>query len=123
MATITPGKIVPAGVAPTYNAASAGGDKVAATSNERDVLHVKNGGGSSVTVTIAAQVTSAYVEGAGTLTVPDLTVAVPATTGDRFIAIPSNYVGIDGTYNVSWSATTSVTFAGLQLPAISKSFN
>ncbi|WP_127078349.1 hypothetical protein [Rhodomicrobium lacus] len=122
MTAYTPQKVTPAGVTATYNSASTTGDKVPASGNERDILHVKNGAASAVTLTIAAQTTNTYQEGVGTQPVPDLVITVPAS-GDKFVGpIPQAYVGVDGTYNLSWSSSASVTFAPLQLPPVSRSF-
>jgi hypothetical protein len=96
------------GLAATYHAASAGGDKVAPS--ESCFLHVKNGGGSPVTVTL---VTPGTVD---SLAITDRTVSVPATTGERFIKVPASIYRdpADGLASITWSGTTSVTFAVLQ---------
>ena len=122
MATYTPQNIVPVGVAPIYHVAAAGGDKVAASGNERDYIHVKNGGGSGITVTIPAQVSSVYQDGVGNLTPADIAVAVGASGEEIIGPIPQAYIGADGNFNIMWSAVTSVTFATMRLPAVSRGF-
>jgi hypothetical protein len=53
MAALTAQSITPSGVTLSFSSAAAGGDTIAAPSgDERTALYVKNGGGSSVTVTI-----------------------------------------------------------------------
>lgn len=68
-------------------------------------LYVKNAAGSPITVTIA---TPGTVDG---LAIADLTVSVPATTGERMIGPfpPGIYNQSDGTVYVDWSSATSVT--------------
>ena len=85
-----------AGIAPTYTAATVDGFAV---NNEyyRVILHVKNGNASPCTVTVQ---TPGTVDG---LAIPDLTVVVPATTGDKMIGPFPGAV-----YNVDDSATTGV---------------
>jgi hypothetical protein len=105
MATVTVQTMTRAGIAPTYNAASGGGDKFAPG---RDTyVHIKNGGGGSITATFAVDLD---VED---LAVADATVTVPA--GAERIAGPfSAHLfedSADGLVHVAWSGTTSVTFA------------
>jgi hypothetical protein len=112
VATVNTQDISRAGVAPTYNAASGGGDKFGPGANV--FVHVKNAGGASVTPTF---VTPGLV---AELAVADSAlVTVPATTGDRMIGpFPSElFAGSDGLVAVTWSATTSVTFAVLRVPS------
>lgn len=104
MAEVSADQIQIGGTAPTYNAASSGGDKV--PPGDRTVLHVKNDSGSSIDCTI---VTPGTVLGQD---ISDVVVSVPAS-GERF-AGPLPYqelAGDDGLVDVTWSATTSVTFA------------
>lgn len=122
MAALSVQSIVPGGLAPSYSAASATGDTVASPANdERTFIHVKNAGGAAIVVTInPVSPTSAKVQGAGVLTVPAISVSVPATSGDRMIGpIPQAYIDAGGNINLSYSAVTSVTVAALRLPAAS----
>lgn len=93
------------GVVPAPATASAGGDKVPPGSR----VHVINGGGASINATV---VTPGTVRG---LTVQDQIIAIPNGT------FPANCKGFDvppdlyqdptdGLVNITWSATTSVTF-------------
>lgn len=103
MATVSTQVVTNAGVGINYSNASPGGDRFVPAA--RTFLHVKNGSGSSVTVTLA---TPGSVDG---LAIADRTVSVPAGT-ERMIAVPSElYRSSDGLADVTWSATTSVTFA------------
>ena len=77
-------------------------------------LLVMNAGGSTDTVSIAV---AAGDPGVG-LTIADVTVSVPATTGDRLIGpLPAQYFadGTTGYATVTHSFTTSVTCAVLKL--------
>lgn len=108
MASYDAERIQIAGTAPTYNAAAAGGDKVPPGADV--VLHVKNGDASAHTVTV---VTPGTVAGQA---IGDVAVSVPAG-GERFIGplTPRVFAGSDGKVDLTWSATTSMTFAAIQL--------
>lgn len=100
-------RITRAGVVPTYGAAAAG-DTVPVGDNV--FLHVKNGSGGSVTLTVAA------VGGEGGLALQDLAVAIPV--GEKVIGPISDELfknTTDGKAHLTWSSTTTVTFAVLQL--------
>ena len=123
MATVTPQSATLAGVTPTYNTATTGGDKVAASLNERTYVHVKNAAASPVTLTIALQSGALYQDGVGMVTPSDLSISIPATTGEKIIGpIPQAYIGSDGNFNLAWSSATSVTFAAITLPALSRGY-
>jgi hypothetical protein len=69
------------------------------------VLHVRNASGSAVTVTVL----DSSLTPAGNASA-NLTVSVPATTGERFIYIPQSAVNpATGLISVTFSATASVT--------------
>lgn len=104
MATVAPQRPNLSGLAATYAAASAGGDKF--DPGEHVMAHVKNASAAAVTVTI---VTPNTVVG---LAVADAGGSVPAG-GDRFFGpFPrEHFAGSDGLVSVTWSATASVTFA------------
>lgn len=105
MATVATQVIPVTGLNATYNAASAGGDKVAPGC----FLHVKNGSGASINVTLATPGTLQ-----GDLAIDDRVVAVPAS-GDRFIAVTDDYRDpTDGLAHLAWSASASVTYAVLR---------
>lgn len=95
----------PAGATPTYNTASAGGDKI--QQPEGDIIIVRNGGGSSINMTLVTP---------GTLPngdqYPDKVIAVPAG-GERWVLLGPEYTDSNQQCSITWSATTSVTFAVL----------
>jgi hypothetical protein len=101
MATYTVQSIVAAGIVPSY-AAAASSDKFA--NNGRTYLHVKNGGGAPITVTIVTQYT------AGGLALADQAVSV-ANGAEKVIGpFPTDlYNDANGETTVTYSATTSVT--------------
>lgn len=104
-----------AGVVPTYNAAAAG-DQVQA---EDDVyIHVKNASGAPITVTIP---TPGKTQG---IDIADPVFSVAATTGERIIGpLRPDLFGDPasspaGLVSLTWSSTTSVTWAVLELPRV-----
>ncbi|MGA4864102.1 hypothetical protein ACPB9J_15795 [Streptomyces lavendulocolor] len=110
MATLTTQTITAAGLDPTYAAASGGGDKV--TPGPTTFLHVINGGGSPVTVTLAVP-GNFYAAVAN----PDLEVTV-AASGERMIPVPQApfaNAADSGLASVSYSGVTSVTVAALRI--------
>jgi hypothetical protein len=89
-------------------AAAGGGDSFPNTGQE--MLYVRNGGGSQITVTLAYQVT---FDGQ---TIPSKTVAVPA--GEAMLIGPfptGSYNDANSRANVTYSGVTSVTVAALKL--------
>lgn len=97
-----------AGLKPTYAAANADGHMFTPESGR--VLHVKNGGGSPITVTVQAEVS---LDG---LVLPDRTVSIP-TSEERLIgpfagAVYMQRTGANkGKVYVDFSAVASVTVA------------
>ena len=89
---------------PTY-AAVAASDTVTADPAGL-ILHVKNAGGSSDTVTITDPGTTPSGSAA-----TNPTFAVPATTGDRMYFLPSSFANSSGIITIAHSFTTSVTCA------------
>lgn len=109
MATLTVQAVALAGLAPTYAAATGGGDKVAP--GERTFLHVKNGAASAVTVTLTA---AATVRGQA---VSNLTVSVPAS-GERMVGpITADLFQnpTDGLAAIGYSSATTVTVAAIRI--------
>lgn len=105
MSALATQQIPVTGLAPAYTAAGASGDTVAP--GERTVLHVKNGSGSSINVTVAVPGTE-YGQAR-----PDPVVAVGAGA-DKFIYLPDEIADpTDHRVHVTYSATTSVTVAAL----------
>lgn len=109
MATLTVQDIVQTGLEASYAAAAGGGDEIPNTGQQ--FLHVKNGGGSDIVVTITS--TATY----GGLAVADPTVTVTAGE-DRFIGPfpPGVYNNSNGRVAVAYDSVTSVTVAALRLP-------
>jgi hypothetical protein len=110
MAQITPSRAALTGTTLTANAASAGGDSIA---NLRGgtFLQVINGSGASINCTLAAAITSR----GGDATYPPQTVAnnvvaVGAGVTKLIGPIPAAYNDGNGNVQVTWSATSSVTF-------------
>lgn len=107
MATLAIQPIDLDGVEPTYTAAAGGGD--AMLPGKHNFLHVKNGGGSSVTVTLVTPIT------AHGLAVDDQTVAVPAGE-ERMVRVPPERYRnpSTGLASITYSGVTTVTVAALR---------
>lgn len=109
MATLGTQVIALAGLAPTYAPATGGGDRCEV--GDRNFLHVKNGAGSPVTVTLTA---TAALRGQA---VSNVTVSVPAA-GERMIGPLSSDLlqnQTDGLCAIGYSSATSVTVAALRI--------
>lgn len=104
MALLTAQSIAGVSITPSYAAVSASDTIVP---DEDMFLHVKNAGGSPDTVTIVIPGNDRFGS-----PIPDPTVSVPATTGDRMIPIsPAMVDPATGLVTVTHSFTTSVTCA------------
>jgi hypothetical protein len=105
MAALSATRIATAGTSPTYVAASAGGDTAPVGGGLK--LHVSNGSGSAVTVTL---VTPGTLDG---LAIGDAALVVPAG-GHGFVPLTPVYRDpITGRANITYSAVTSVNVAVL----------
>lgn len=95
------------GITPTVANASGGGDRVSPGTR----LHVINGGGSSINLTLAviAKVRD-LTAGSGSRVIACPNGTVP--TGLKIIDLPADLYAdpADGLVGLAWSATTSVTF-------------
>lgn len=108
MATLTVQNISLSGITPSYAAAAAGGDEFA---NTGDTLFQIKNGGSEITLTIE---TPAKIEG---IDIAEITVTIPATTGDKMIGPfdPSIFNQSTGRVAVTYSAVTTVTVGAFKL--------
>jgi hypothetical protein len=105
MAALATQQVPVTGLAPAYSAADVAGDTVAP--GDGVVLHVKNGSGASINVTVAVPGTE-YGQAR-----PDPVVAVGATS-DKFIHLPAEIAdSSDHRVHVTYSAVTTVTVAAL----------
>lgn len=98
-----------------YAAATSAGDSFA--NDGRTMFCVKNGNGSTMTVTITPGNATRAVPGVGVVTKSTVSVVVPATTGETMIGPfpPAFYNDASGNVNVTYSAVTSVTVAAVRL--------
>jgi len=112
MAELTVQQITEAGGAASYEAAAGGGDT--ADNNGNMFLHIKNGGGGEITVTITAVTTSVDSGVYGDLTKANATIAVAAGT-EAFIGgfAPAAFNDGNGEIAITYSGVTSVTIAAL----------
>jgi hypothetical protein len=115
MATYSVQSIVPGGAVPTYGAV-ASTDKFPDDGKQRTFLHVKNGSGASVNVTISkGALSSRVVPGIGSVAIADKVVAVAAGADEMIGPFTDAYRDATGNVNVAYSATTTVTAAAIQL--------
>ena len=114
MAALTVQEITRAGVVPTYAAADSEGDTFTdASRGARCMVHVKNGGGAPINVTIDSTRTFAANSGAAAA---DLVIAV-ANGAERMIGpFGPDFSTSAGLVTISYSAVTSVTVAAIRLP-------
>lgn len=104
MATLVAQAVSRTGLEPSYDSAAAGGDDFANTGVE--FLHVKNGSGSPITVTIVTTVT------VDSLAVADLAVAIPAGEERMIGPFPCRWYG--SSTDITYSDVTTLTIAVLQ---------
>lgn len=112
---LTPQDIVITGLNATYSSADATNDHSVANGRGDVMIHVVNGGGGAINVTVPTPATAAQG-----LTIQDPTISVPAGQ-DRFIG-PFD-LGVfnqsDGTgVYIDLDSDTSVTIAALRLPRL-----
>ena len=109
MAQISTQQIGIGGVKPTYVAATAGGDSF--SPEGRTFLHIKNGGGSPVTVTVTAVGT-----GPGGNPVSNRVISIPATD-ERMIGPfdPAGFADANANGAIAYSGVTTVTIAAMRL--------
>lgn len=108
MANLSVETIIRNGLNPTFNAAAGGGDEFANTGKE--FIHLKNGDGSPMTVTIVTQIT------VDAQAVGDRAVVVGA--GEERIIGPfpsAEYNDSGGLVQLTYSAVTSLTVAVLKV--------
>lgn len=118
MATISVQPVVPAGAAPTYGAVALS-DKFVDDGKQRTFLHVKNGSGSSINVTISkGAFSSRVVPGIGAVAIADQVIAVGAGADKMIGPFSEAYRDATGFVNVAYSAITTVTAAAVSLPRV-----
>lgn len=120
MSAIAIQTVTVAGATPSYQAATASDAIPGATTNERIYIHAKNSNAATATITInPVSPLTARVPGVGVVTVPAISVVVPATTGDKLIGpIPAAYIDATGTITLANTGViTNLTLAAILLPA------
>lgn len=118
MATLARQVLVEAGIVPAYAAATSGGDQVD-NSDGRTFLHVKNGSGGSINVTIAEQIPGTTVEdpALGTLSKSSVVKAV-AAAGEAILGPfkKSAFNDANNFLQITYSSATSVTIGAFKFP-------
>lgn len=121
MATLSRQTLVEEGLTASYGAAAGGGDQVD-NSDGLTVLHVKNGGGGSIDVTVAEQIAGGTTVDSptyGKLTKASVVKSVGAGA-EAFIG-PFKKAAFNDANNfiqITYSGVTSVTIAALKFPTI-----
>ena len=112
MAELTVQQVTEAGGAATYVSATSEGDT--ADNNGNMFLHIKNGGGGSITATITALTTSVDSGMYGDLTKANATIEV-VSEGEAFIGgfAPAAFNDGNGEIAITYSGVSSVTIAAL----------
>lgn len=111
MATLAKQSIKRTGVVPAYSAAAGGGDKF--TPGEDIFLHVKNGSGGSITVTVVTP-----KEAFPDVAEADVAVAIAAGAEKMIGPFPANHFANpsdSGLAAITYSGVTSLTLAVLEL--------
>lgn len=115
MATLSRFTLARAGIAITYASAAGGGD-VVDNADGKTLLHVKNGSGGSINVTVTAQTTSISVP-QGEAEVSNKVIAVAA--GAEKIIGPFEaawFNNASGQLAITYSSATTVTIATYKMP-------
>lgn len=115
MATLTAQSVVESGLEATYSAAAAGGDQF--INDGREIVHIKNGAGGDITLTVTAQNSPTSIPGYGNATKSNAVVTVTAGE-ERFVGpFPTSaYNDTSGYVQLGYSATGTVTLAILKVP-------
>lgn len=111
MALLARQKIDEDGLVANYVAATGGGDSF--DNDGRTVLHAKNGSGSPITVTVAAEQATTEKPGFGALTKANAEVSVPAG-GEAFLG-PFPTIAFGRSTEITYSGVTSLTIAALRI--------
>lgn len=107
------------GLAPAYVAANAGGDTfVNPQGANAPFAHIKNGSASAITVTVTRQITSANVQGEGSVPLANLSVSIPANSDKMIGPFPQTFNNASGQVALAYSAVASVTVAVINQPVI-----
>jgi uncharacterized Zn-binding protein involved in type VI secretion len=111
MAVLTVQSQALAGIVPSYTAAAGGGDSFPCPRPGRTYVHVKNGSGGSITVTM----TSPYAARSGSAPANNAVVVAAGAEKKIWVDDPI-WVDANGNVNLTYSGVTSLTVGIFQLP-------
>ena len=118
MATLVRQVLGEDGLTATYAAAAGGGDQVTNTDG-KTFLHIKNGSGGSITVTVAEQISGTTVQSPqyGKLTKASVTKAI-AAGAEGFIGpfAKAGFNDVNGNLQITYTGVTSLTIAAIYIP-------
>jgi hypothetical protein len=109
MAALSTQNVNRTGITLSFASCAGGGDTF--TPGSQTMLYVKNGGGTSQTVTVAASQILM-----GDIAIPNLTMAVSGSSEKTFGPFPASvYASSTGTTAISYTAVTSLTIAVISM--------
>lgn len=102
-----------AGATPTYGSADQANGNSFVWPGVPCLLHIKNTNGATRTITLTNN-----GQKLGGLSTTSPVVVIPATTGDKMIALsdPAGLLQSDGSIYLDWDASTGVTIAVVRVP-------
>lgn len=112
MATLPLQNVSKSSAALTYSAAASGGDDFSSFTGV--FVHVKNEAGVSRVITISAVTDPLVTPEAGSLTVPDVVITVPADD-DRIFAVPPSHISAGGSVSMTYDNEADLTLAVLHV--------
>lgn len=109
---LTPQELNAGGVAPTYNTSLSTSDTYLVANDGKIILHFKKTGAGACVVTVT---TPGSFRGKA---IPDETITVPASTGDRMVALVDRelYIDASGDSAFTVSEVTGLSVAVLRMP-------
>lgn len=114
MAELTVQNITQSGITPTFSEASATGDVM--SNDGASFIYVKNGSGSSLSITITAQTTAVNIEAFGQLTASNTVMSI-ATNSEGIIGPFPTFIfnNSNNQIEISYNVNEGVTIGGFRL--------
>lgn len=117
MADQTVQVVAAVGIVPTY-AAAAASDTFTDDGSQRTLYQIKNTGTQKIATIVPPQATET-VPGVGLITIPTMTVTIPATTGDKMIGpFSPAYISSAGKVTVALDGIAGASVAAIKLAKV-----